>query len=256
MGKIFISLSTLPNRIKYIRKTLNSLQKQVQSYDKIMLWLPERGWKNNEPFSWKLPNFLKKYSKLEINHCRDYGPLTKLAPALLKDEIDSDDKIVTIDDDIIYPSTWLEDLTEHSENYPECVVGLRGGIVTEELEYLKMKDFGDITQEKIMEPVEVDMLTGVYGVLYKKRFFDIDDLLNMEENEHSFRNDDLWISGHLAKKHITKLCVPYRGYVKDVKGFRGVTKLWHINSVEDHNNSLIRYFKDYWLYSKKDKSDG
>ena len=79
---IYISISTIPSRIKSIDKTINSLLSQTLKPDKIFVNIPNKykRFKNNIEEK-DIPNFS---NEVEITRCEDFGPGTKLLGSLKK----------------------------------------------------------------------------------------------------------------------------------------------------------------------------
>lgn len=104
--KIIVSLTSFPQRMYEIHYCLYSLLTQSLKPDKVILWLAEEEFPKMEQ---ELPQKvldLKKHG-LDIRWCRNIKSYKKLVPAL-KDF--SDAILVTADDDVFYPSDWLEKL--------------------------------------------------------------------------------------------------------------------------------------------------
>ena len=79
---IYISISTIPSRIKSIYKTINSLLSQTLKPDKIFVNIPSKykRFKNNIDEK-DIPNFSEN---VEVTRCEDFGPGTKLLGSLKK----------------------------------------------------------------------------------------------------------------------------------------------------------------------------
>lgn len=98
-----ISLTTFPARIKDVSICLTSLLRQQYKADKVILWLALEQFPNKER---DLPRRLKRLTKLglEIKWYHDIRSYKKLIPAI---KLFPESVIITADDDIIYPKTWL-----------------------------------------------------------------------------------------------------------------------------------------------------
>lgn len=84
-GKFFISLSTIPARLPFLRPVLQQLVRQSQAADAVFLALPI--FSNRESRCYRLPSYLKSDQELNRNirilrSSVDHGPATKLIPLL------------------------------------------------------------------------------------------------------------------------------------------------------------------------------
>ena len=104
--RLIVSLTSFPERMSDIHYCLYSLLKQRTKPDKIILWLAKEQFPNLEK---DIPQKVLKLKRngLSIEWCNDLKSYKKLVPALKKYP---DDIIVTADDDLYYPSDWLEKL--------------------------------------------------------------------------------------------------------------------------------------------------
>ena len=73
---IYVSLTTIPQRIKYLNKSIESLLKQSKKPDKIFINIPFKYQRFKEVVS---DNEIPKFddSIIEITRCEDCGPGTK-----------------------------------------------------------------------------------------------------------------------------------------------------------------------------------
>ena len=102
---IYVSISTIPSRIKNLEKSIKSILNQTLKPDKIFINIPFKYRRFMEIISDdQIPNF--KNSRIEVTRCEDCGPGTKLLGSLHKMEKDS--LLVLADDDNFY------------ENYNYC----------------------------------------------------------------------------------------------------------------------------------------
>ena len=102
--KVVISLTTIPERIDKLQRTLASLLYQSNKVDEIYINIPHVSLKGVE---YKIPKWLSDLNSISINWInKDYGPASKLLPSLIKE--DKDTIIVVVDDDTIYGSKMVE----------------------------------------------------------------------------------------------------------------------------------------------------
>ena len=80
---IYISISTIPSRIKNLNKSVQSLLKQTRKPDKIFINVPYKYKRFNETIEDKqIPKFDNNI--VEVTRCEDCGPGTKLLGSLNK----------------------------------------------------------------------------------------------------------------------------------------------------------------------------
>ena len=113
---IYVSLSIIPHRIKYLDKTIDSLLKQSKKPDKIFINIPYKYRRFSEIIEDnQIPKF--KNSIIEIIRCDDYGPGTKLLGSLNK--LKKDSLIILVDDDNIYEDYMIEKFYYYYSKAPE-----------------------------------------------------------------------------------------------------------------------------------------
>lgn len=117
---LIVSLTSIPSRINTVNLVIESLLQQSIKADSIILWLGEDVLPNGELSIPKLPKELINIIPrgLEIKICKDIKSYKKLIPAL---QAYNDAIIVTVDDDILFPSDWLEKLYIAYQKEPNTI---------------------------------------------------------------------------------------------------------------------------------------
>ena len=96
---IYISISTIPPRLKNLNESVQSLLKQTRKPDKIFINIPFKYKRFSETVKdSQIPKF--NSSDVEITRCEDCGPGTKLLGSLNKFEKNS--LVILADDDHTY----------------------------------------------------------------------------------------------------------------------------------------------------------
>src|ERR1043166_8544361 len=122
--KVYVSLTTIKQNEASVVETLQSVAAQTQLPDKCFIFLSETpylldpGFKNGTIGS-QLSVFLKSSPLFELRWCPNTGPFRKLLP-LLEEKFDENCLIVTIDDDTVYTSTFLEKIVGDFNRYKCC----------------------------------------------------------------------------------------------------------------------------------------
>jgi len=102
---IYVSLSTIPQRIKYLGKTVESLLKQSIKPNRIFINIPFKYNRFSETIDEsQVPVF--KDGCIEITRCEDCGPGTKLLGSI--DKLKKNSLIILADDDNIYEDYMIE----------------------------------------------------------------------------------------------------------------------------------------------------
>ena len=102
---IYVSLSTIPQRIKNLHQSVDSLLKQTKKPDKIFINIPNKYKRFDEiVHDSQIPKFSD--SRIEITRCEDCGPGTKLLGSLNK--LNKDSLIILADDDHLYEDYMIE----------------------------------------------------------------------------------------------------------------------------------------------------
>jgi len=168
---IYVSLTTIPQRVKNLNKSVESLLKQSQKPDKIFINIPIKYRRFKETIDdTQIPKF--NNSIVEIARCEDYGPGTKLLGSLNK--INKDSLIILADDDNIYEDYMIEKFYYYYSISPDNSYSF----------YVHpLGNFG-IGQGADGFAINTNHLRGI------KDFYD----KVVKDYKELFFNDDLWIS--------------------------------------------------------------
>ena len=225
--KIIVSLTTIPSRIKAVSVVVEIMLRQTVKPDKIVLYLGQEFIKDIE-----LPKELIYLTKkgLDIRYREDLKPHTKYYYAMQEF---SNDIIITVDDDILYPKTLIESLMKSYHKYPKAISCMRAHKITYNSDgTIKPYNqwYGRVKGN--MKPSHNLLATGVGGVLYPPHSF-TKDAFNVEKiKELSFKADDIWLK-----------VMEWINDVKVVKANRGkgvtliVKDTQEVNLVDDNLNN-------------------
>ena len=102
---IYVSLSTIPERVKYLNKSVDSLLNQTLKPNKIFINIPYK-YRRFETIikDDDIPKFSNQ--NVEITRCEDCGPGTKLLGSI--DKLKKDSLIILADDDNVYENYMIE----------------------------------------------------------------------------------------------------------------------------------------------------
>jgi hypothetical protein len=112
---IYVSISAIPQRIKYINKTVESLLNQTKKPDKIFINIPFKYKRFSETIE---ENQIPKFDNeiVEVTRCEDSGPGTKLLGSLNK--LQQDSLLILADDDHSYENYMIEKFFHFYSKYP------------------------------------------------------------------------------------------------------------------------------------------
>lgn len=187
--RIIVSLTSYPGRINAVPATIGSLLNQTMKPDLIVLWLGEEKFLND-----KLPSVYDKIREcgVEVRFRPDLKSHTKYFYAFQEFP---DDIIITVDDDLMYRNTLVEELYRSYEKYPDCVSALR-------VHKIRFND--DFTIKPYVEWIyeysgaigsksHRYFATGVGGVLYPPHLLH-PEVLNLSAIQtYCHNHDDLWL---------------------------------------------------------------
>ena len=237
-GGPVVTMTTIPSRLAAIAPTIRSLIDQDHPPVKIVLAIPDHSERENcgydEAILAALPDCVS------ILRCQDLGPATKLLPAL---KAFPNQVLVVVDDDVIYPRDFLKTLWHAHEAHPETVLAYRGVNLCDGVAF---SDLRHQFATSVLEPTPIDIVFGTWGYLVPPDALD--------DHVHDFTGyptqarwvDDVWISGHLAKRGVPRLIVPAASFpVETLSSGRG-SLTGGINRSGENDEIAIRAFDRYW----------
>lgn len=210
-----ISITTIPDRIGKIGPSLESLVAQGLP---VNLWAVSKIARSDTQLR-GVPYF----AGVEVNVVQDCGPITKLLPALKLGH----DTILTADDDCIYGEGWAAGLLRASEKFPQAAFGYRGRILNGH-GYAGSR----LILRKVKRAVRVDIVTGVFGALYRREFFDAGIFTEWQTWP---LNDDLLVAAHLKRRGVPLYVIPRRCKIVGLD-YKAVTPLYALNTRKDGAN--------------------
>lgn len=216
MARTVVTYTTLPDRYDLLYQSLLSIHKQTHRVDRIYLTVPAHVSRLNKEYP-PLPDKIQELCQV-LHIDTDYGPVTKLYGALMMEE-DPDTIIISCDDDVIYPPTLVEVLVTHHTRCPNTAICGTGALLGHGVYFLSLissltvqVSFTNWISGFAIPPTgrNVDLVFGVGGVLYLRKFFPppstlYDNFLMYTAMDVSiFHNDDILISGYLAYHNIPR----------------------------------------------------
>ena len=256
---VIVTLTTLPSRIERIETTLKSLLRQSVSPASIRLNVPAMS--RREGVAYRVPDRLKGLRSVSVVACDDYGPATKLIPALLGAPPDT--RLLVVDDDRIYHTRFIEQMVAWSDRQPDAAIASSGWNVPVDLidrpttlvATLRGQPPAPIKCTRVRGALDVDVMQGLGGYLVRPRYFDARALADYSgAPEAAFYVDDVWISAQCRARKIVgsgrrtnfASLFDQRFYKRSSVALvnRGTGTL-----ESRHNTIMLRYFADRWRRS-------
>jgi hypothetical protein len=187
---IIVSLTSFPDRIDTVWMTVMSLLHQTIKPRKIILWLAEEQFPEKED---DIPPSLLKLKEygLSICFCEDLKPHKKYYYSMLEYP---EYKIITVDDDVLYPEFLIEELNNTERKYPGRVCCTRAHriLLDSEGHIMSYKNW----EKGIIENCEDNLFIipiGCGGVLYPPNSLDERLFEKSSIKELCLLTDDLWL---------------------------------------------------------------
>ena len=214
-----VSMTTIPERLPHVHRTIKTLLMQTLCPAAILMWLPRisKGQHTTYTIPADLEAFNSSSSILSIRWTeQDLGPATKLLPTLLllHQQGRDDQRVVIVDDDMLYSRRLLAYYECYSRLYPDAALGHWGCPASREQCWWGAE---------LQHPVPVDILFGTASYLVRPAFLDIERLLRYDfaslvpdyplSERHTlqsaaFYEDDVWIALNLLLASHVKLVIP------------------------------------------------
>ena len=204
---IYVSITTIPPRVKNIEKSIQSLLNQTLKPDKIFINIPSNYKRFRETIKdVQIPNF--KDNIVEIIRCEDYGPGTKLLGSLHK--LKKDSLVILADDDNFYENYMIEKFYYFYKIAPENAYSF----------YVHPLDNFPIGQGADGFAINTNALEGVKNFYNKivenyKELFLCDDLWISYFLHQIKKNKILSLQEHIKKKHNEKISLIYKTHTID-----------------------------------------
>jgi hypothetical protein len=253
---VLVTLTTLPSRVDRIELTLKSLLRQTVSPRTIRLNVPRVSRREQRPCP--IPERLLALRSVTVVECDDYGPSTKLIPALL--EAAPDDRLLVVDDDRVYQPSFIEQMMALSDRHPDVAVAASGWDAPADLidrpstlaATLAGRAPAPIKCTRVRGARDVDVMQGLAGYLVKPRFFDRAAVADYTQAPRAaFFVDDVWISAHCrARKVVFGGRRTNFASLADARFYKrsSVALVNRGSGTPDSRNNtiMLRYFADRW----------
>lgn len=233
--RLVVTLTTIPSRVSSLMLTLHSLLDQSCPPDRIIVAWPETHQRTGAPYPRpQLPD------GVEALACPDEGPATKILFAL---RAEPRAVLVVVDDDVIYPRDFLRTLMEAHREDPSAAIGWRGWQLRSGVD---PRDLNHVFATALVQPLEVDVLLGTWGYLVPPGALD-DSVHRFDGWPNAVRwVDDVWISGHLARRGVRRKILVGRGLPIETRASRMDALTDGINRSGANDRAAIEAFRAWW----------
>ncbi len=245
-SKVIVCLTTIESRIISVSNVINSLLSQTYTNFEIRLYISSEEYLLDNGIK-KIPIELLKLEESNISftiiYTKNIGPYRKLIPIL--EEISDDQQlIVTVDDDVHYPSNFLSTLV-YAEKLFKCPVGFRGRRINiknnEIMPYAKWSKQGQAGVSKLNVP------TGKDGIIYRPCYFHSNILNIQSAMELAKTTDDLWFKWHTSYAGYAS-CLLFDSLAESFPSFDESNKvtLFDQYNEKDKNDLVIQALEKYF----------
>lgn len=234
--RLVVTLTTVPDRAHAILPVLRSLLDQTRPADRIVLAWPTLSIRAGRSYS--APPALPVGVDLLV--CEDQGPATKLLPAL---RAEPTALLVAVDDDVIYPVDFLATLYAAHRIAPDAALGFRGFTLQRGID---PRDFDHVFATAVRTLTRVDVLMGTWGYLVPPGA--LDDAVHYYDGwPPELRwTDDIWISGHLARRGRPRCVVPANGLPLETRASTLAALTDGLNRSGQNDRIAIDCFSKWW----------
>ena len=197
-----VSLTTYGERFRKVHLAIESIARGTERPKRLILWLDEADLLANPT-----PQVARLQRRgLELRITTNYGPHKKYFPALGLVQRSGISRLVTADDDTLYPSGWLRDLDRVAACHP-------GDVVCHRARVLQLASDGILPWDRWPEcsssaPSLTHFGIGDAGISYPRELVDALSRRGAAFADHAPNADDVWlhataVSGGVATRQVS-----------------------------------------------------
>lgn len=231
-----VSLTTFPARIEKVWLTIESILRQSQKPDRILLWLYDGEFNGKK----SLPKNLLKLQKrgLEIRFCNEnLMPHKKYFYTMLEFP---DANVITIDDDMFYPTDLIEKLLKYHKKYPDSIICPITRIIKTEEDKIRKYNSWKYSKSNT-EPLYKNLTMGGGGTLFPTGSLhsDVFDLTTLKKI--ALKTDDLWLKVMSLRNNtkVVSIAGEYSRFFISIM-HENTTKLMDSNIGEGQNDIVLQ----------------
>jgi len=239
--KLIVSLTTFPARIKKVWIVIESILRQSHKPDMIILWLSKEYFKSLDVVPRKLRNLQKR--GLEIRFVdEDIRAHKKYFYSLCEYP---DDYIITVDDDIMYPTFIISKLVEYRDKHPKCLICHRSAKITTENKKIQPYINWIGCEGEVGPSFNLFITTGG-GTLIPPYSFHDDVLNKVLFKKLSLNSDDMWLNCMGRLKNTPTVKTNYYSACPLPIMYLNNPKLSTINVDNGKNDQMLNAIRTYY----------
>lgn len=208
--RFIVTLTSFPARIDRLWIVIESILRQSLKPDKIILWLSE----DQFPDFTQLPPNLRRQQDRGLEIRIEKGDLKSHKKYFYCMQEFPSDKLITIDDDIIYPTTLIADLVQYHQKFPDSICCHRAKKVT--FESKSIKPYNNWIELKAEYGPAMDIFqTSGGGTLYPPGSLDAEVFNDQVFRKYCLFADDVWLNimaqkirTRVVKTNYYSVCLP------------------------------------------------
>jgi hypothetical protein len=191
-----VTLTTFPKRINKVWLGIETILRQDKKPDKIILWLSKNQFKSINDLPFKLKEQQERGLEIRLvdddirSHKKYFYALQEFP----------DDYLITIDDDIFYPSNIIDFLISNSITYPNCVCCNRANFIKNENKDLSPYKTWEECREKVDPTFEIFFTSGG-GTLFPPKSLHSETINKKNFLEECPDADDIWLNAMCRINH-------------------------------------------------------
>jgi len=235
--ELIVSLTSYPARFPTLILTLKNLLTQTIKPDQIILWISEN---DRDKLTDDILNL--QSTDFRISFCEDIMSFKKIIPTLREN---LNRHIITVDDDIFYSPTLVEEFVEKTKQNPGKVIAQRAHKLTLNEDNLP-KLYADWIYEGGEDKLSaLNFPTGVRGVFYPANCFHPDVIRDDIFMKLCPSCDDAWLYWMVRLQGGATICLK-NNKNKIYWPKSQIATLWRRNRLADGNDfqiqKLIKYY--------------
>lgn len=186
--KIIVSLTSFPPRFQNLHLCIKSILLQKEKADKILVYLGNDS--SRDMFTKEMLELEKFGVEYRFDTKRNLKSHKKYFYAMQEFP---NDVIVTADDDVYYPPTWLSSLIASYKKYPKAISARRVHLIKRVDNELAPYNFWEDQCRKILIPSFSLIATGCSGILYPPHCLRASTFNEEAIKSLCFDADDIWL---------------------------------------------------------------
>lgn len=242
---ITVSLTSYPGRISYVHSVIENIAAQTLKPKRVLLWLAKPQFPNgNDDLPQNLLDCVNM-GEVEVRWCDEDLRSHKKYFYTMQEY--PDDIVITVDDDLVYPSDMIFNLYQSYLAFPDCVSGMRVHVIGLDRKNKKIIDYSNWMKQYdryILIPSTQFFATTGAGCLFPPGSVDSHAFNKEKIFEICPFADDIWINFMVLAKGVKTVCavrnfgLRYSAPQED--------SLYNYNSANSKNEEQFNAVRD-WL---------